>query len=301
MIINIVSNKFLVLPLLLLCLFLVSCKDSVAPVYPGPVVKVLNNTVVGELEAEYHRRSYQLDKLENGVPPLILQTLPKDLQQLSPQNDKKRFFLKSILPMILLANEEIRQEREQVKDFKRLLDQGQPLEDHQLQILSTLAARYEVKNASKDPSAIVDALLIRVDIIPPELAMAQAANESAWGTSRFSQLANNLFGEWTFSPGTGLVPMDRPEGATYEVRRFESIYASIRSYLRNLNTHTAYSELRQLRAEARAAAQPLSGIKLAEGLFRYSIRGEDYVRDLQLLIRQNRLNRFSSASLRLRS
>jgi len=298
---NIVSNKTILLLLLLPCLLLSSCSDSAAPVYLGPEIQVLNKSVIKDLESEFHRYSYRLDRIENGVPPLILQSLPKDLPQFGSSHRKKQLFLKSILPMVLLANEEIRKEREQVKELKRYIDQGRPLEEDQLQVLKRLEKRYDVAGNATELPKEIGTLLRRIDIIPPELALAQAANESAWGTSRFSQLANNLFGEWTFSPGTGIVPEDRPEGATYEVRRFSSIYESIRSYLRNLNTHDAYKELRQLRAEARAAEVPLDGIKLAEGLARYSIRGEDYVRDLQSLIRQNRLTRFADASLRLRT
>lgn len=295
------SNKFIQLLFLMLCTLLASCSDSAAPIYQGPYIKVLNTTAVEDLDAEFHRYRYQLDNLENGVPPLILESLPKDLPLLSSNREKKQYFCKLILPMILLANEEIKKERAQVEEFKRLLDQGESLDKYQLQILAYLKKRYEVNSKPGSLSALIDILLRRVDIIPPDLALAQAANESAWGTSRFSQSANNLFGEWTFIPGTGIIPVDRPEGATYEVRRFKTIYASIRSYLRNLNTHAAYRELRQLRAEARGESIPLDGIKLAEGLFRYSIRGEEYVKNLQSLIRQNRLTRFSGASLRLRS
>lgn len=202
--------------------------------------------------------------------------------------------------MILLANNEIRHEREQILTFQRMINRGESLNEHQLHTLTALAKRYKIKSASiASPQAITE-LLMRVDIIPAELALAQAANESAWGTSRFSQQANNLFGEWTFQPGTGIIPEGRPEGATYEVRRFETVYDSIRSYLLNLNTHFAYQELRQMRAEARAENRPLDGSQLAEGLFRYSIRGEEYVKDLQSLIRLNRLNRFAAVSLRTR-
>ena len=164
--------------------------------------------------------------------------------------------------------------------------------------LTEMAERYKVESSSESLEETFEILLRRIDTIPAELALAQAANESAWGTSRFSQLANNLFGEWTFIPGTGIVPEDRPEGEIYEVRRFDTVYESIRSYLRNLNTHFAYRELRQLRAEARAENKPIDGFKLAEGLFRYSVRGEEYVRDLQSLIRTNRLDRFADVSLR---
>ncbi|NOY12998.1 MAG: hypothetical protein GXP51_04735 [Deltaproteobacteria bacterium] len=203
--------------------------------------------------------------------------------------------------MILLANNEIRQERDQVLKFQQIVNRGATLTEDQLQTLTALARRYKIKSDSMTSRPAFTELLMRVDTIPPGLALAQAANESAWGTSRFSQLANNLFGEWTFKSGTGIVPEDRPDGATYEVRRFDNIYESIRSYLLNLNTHFAYQELRQLRAEARAENRPVDGFKLAEGLFRYSIRGEAYVKDLQSLIRLNRLDRFAAASLRVRS
>lgn len=282
----------------MLCLLLASCSDSAAPVYQGSDIQFLNIHQTNDLETEFKRISYQLDSVEQGVPALILQSLPKDLPKLGSNSKKKNIFLKSILPMILLATEEIRRERELVIELKSKIVKGLPLNEEHQQKLATLAKRYKVKSAAlTSPQAIAE-LLIRVDIIPAELAMAQAANESAWGTSRFAQLANNLFGEWTFTPGTGIIPQGRPEGATYEVRRFDSVYDSIRSYLLNLNSHYAYKELRQFRAAARAADEPLDGSKLAEGLFRYSIRGEEYVKDLQRLIQKNQLTRFVGINLR---
>ncbi len=144
-------------------------------------------------------------------------------------------------------------------------------------------------------------MLSRVDTIPEDLALAQAANESAWGTSRFSLVANNLFGQWTFIPGQGIIPKDRPEGETYEVRKFSTVYDSVRSYLLNLNTHQAYKQLRQLRTASRVNGQNPKGLKLAEGLLRYSTRGEDYVKELQAMIRFNQLSRFTTAKLRTSS
>jgi Bax protein len=284
----------------MLSFLLASCSDSAAPVYQGPDVKILKTSLAADLEQEFQRHSYHLEELDKGVPPLILQTLPKDLPDIKSSKRKKQIFFKSLLPMILLANNEIRREREQVFELQALIEQGKTLDENQLQTLTDLTKRYKIKSDSLTSEQTFKALLLRVDTIPAELALAQAANESAWGTSRFSQLANNLFGEWTFQPGTGIIPEGRPEGATYEVRRFENVYESIRSYLQNLNTHFAYKELRQLRAEARRANQSLDGVKLAEGLFRYSIRGDEYVKDLQSLIRINRLNRFADVSLRPR-
>ncbi|NOQ51450.1 MAG: hypothetical protein GQ578_04450 [Desulfuromonadaceae bacterium] len=285
----------------MLCLLLVSCSDSAAPTYQGSDIKILRTTLSADLEEEFLRYNYQLDNLDHGVPPLILQTLPKDLPNINSTSKRKAIFFKSLLPMILLANNEIQREREHLLKFQKIIARDQSLTEDQLHILSSLAKRYEVRTDKIWSSQAINELLLRVDIIPPELALAQAANESAWGTSRFSQVANNLFGEWTFQPGTGIVPTGRPEGATYEVKRFENVYESIRSYLRNLNTHFAYSELRQIRAESRAAGAPLDGAKLAEGLFRYSIRGEEYVKDLQSLILKNRLHRFAKVNLRASS
>jgi len=284
----------------LLSLLLVSCSDSAAPVYNGPEIKILKASVTGELEQEFQRHSYDLDELDQGIPPLILQTMPRDLSQIDSSDRRKELFFKSLLPMVLLANNEIRRERKQVLALRNQLQQGQQLSASQLHQLTKLAKRYKVNNNSITSEQTLQELAMRVDTIPAALALAQAANESAWGTSRFSLMANNLFGEWTFVEGAGIIPEDRPEGATYEVRRFDTVYESIRSYLRNLNTHFAYKKLRQIRAEARAAGEPLDGERMAEGLFRYSTRGEEYVRDLQSLIRSNSLSRFSAVSLRLR-
>lgn len=284
----------------MLTLLLASCSDSVAPIYQGSGIQILEPFLTDELEQEFDRYSYNLEELDHGVPPLILQTLPKDLANISSNSRKKQIFFQSLLPMILLANNEIRREREQILKLQKTVSNGMVLDENQRRNLKEMAKRYKIKSATLTSKQAFKELLLRVDTIPAELALAQAANESAWGTSRFCQEANNLFGEWTFQPGTGLIPEGRPEGALYEVRRFENVYESIRSYLLNLNSHFAYKELRQLRAEARADNQPLDGTELAEGLFRYSIRGDDYVKDLQSLIRLNRLDRFASVNLRTR-
>ncbi|MCH2098860.1 MAG: glucosaminidase domain-containing protein, partial [Pseudomonadales bacterium] len=145
------------------------------------------------------------------------------------------------------------------------------------------------------PMERLDELLACVDVIPPSLVLAQAATESAWGTSRFARKANNLFGEWCFTAGCGLVPNHRSQGATHEVERFATVSASIDSYFHNLNSHPAYAELRAIRARAREAAATISGADLAAGLMLYSERGEDYVDELRQIIRVNDLGRFDSA------
>jgi len=290
------------IPLFLsLCLLLASYSESNAPIYQGPDIQIIGKDFYKDLESEFNRYSYQIDALENGVPPLVLQNLPGDLNKIQSTKLRKSMFFKAILPMVLLANDEIRMERNQLLEIDRQLSTEKILNDQQLQILSTLAKRYKTKFDESQPEQTIVKLLSRVDTIPEDLALAQAANESAWGTSRFSRVANNLFGQWTFKPGQGIIPEDRPEGATYEVRKFATVYDSVRSYLLNLNTHQAYKQLRQLRTASRVKGQNPKGLKLAEGLLHYSIRGEDYVKELQAMIRFNQLSRFTTAKLRTSS
>jgi Bax protein len=200
--------------------------------------------------------------------------------------------------MILIANDEIRVERNKVLEIQQQKIVHHQLNPAQQHILTTLAKRYKIRYRADQPQKMIQKLLNRIDIIPADLALAQAANESAWGTSRFSQLANNLFGQWTFTPGQGIVPEGRPEGQTYEVQKFLTIYDSVRSYLHNLNTHPAYKQLRRLRAKNRQTGKNPEGVELAEGLLRYSIRGEAYVKELQAMIKTNHLDRFATAKLR---
>ncbi|WP_339803029.1 glucosaminidase domain-containing protein [uncultured Marinobacter sp.] len=132
-------------------------------------------------------------------------------------------------------------------------------------------------------------LLKRLDTLPPSLVLAQAANESAWGTSRFARDGNNLFGQWCFSPGCGLVPLGRPDGASYEVARFESPYHSVRSYMQNLNRHPTYQKVRDLREQARRQNRSPTGTELAAGLIGYSERGQEYIEEIRSMIRFNNL------------
>ncbi len=276
---------------------LASCTESVAPLYEGSPVRVIKTASVSDLEETFYLHRYDINHLQQGVPPLIIASLPDEMNEVQSSTRKKKLFFQTLLPMVLLANNEINAERKMLLDISAQISAQEELDEEGLHVLTTLQHRYSVAG---DPLAPVTLkrLQRRIDTIPAELALAQAANESAWGTSRFSQLGNNLFGEWTFTPGTGIIPEGRPEGATYEVRRFETLYDSIRSYLRNLNTHSAYADFRKLRAAARKEGKALLGIDLAEGLLRYSTRREEYVSDLQNLIRQNNLQRFANASLR---
>lgn len=161
--------------------------------------------------------------------------------------------------------------------------------------LKSLAQTYKI--ALPDADAFtptwIDALLRRVDIIPADLALAQAASESAWGSSRFALQGNNYFGIWCFTAGCGLVPLQRPDGASYEVQYFASITDSVDAYMLNINSHDSYKALRELRANLRDERQPVTGKTLSNGLMHYSAIGSDYITQLKRLMRHNDLKRFN--------
>lgn len=289
--------KLIISFLLVLPLLLASCRESVTPVHEGPEVVITSAQSYQGLQETFDLYNYQLDQVSDGIPPLIIERMPEDLGSIAEIATRKRIFFKIMLPLILLVNEEILSERDQLLDIQQELVDSGTLNTHQTQTLETLATRYRVDLESVEIDHAIELLLRRANIIPVELALAQAANESAWGTSRFTLVANNLFGQWTFTPGQGIVPEGRPEGQIYEVRKFPTLYDSVRSYANNLNSHHAYQAFRNLRAEQLSEAE-LDGIVLAEGLLRYSIRGEDYVREIQAMIRQNNLQQLREVSLR---
>ncbi|TYP00240.1 Bax protein [Geothermobacter ehrlichii] len=251
-----------------------------------------------ELADIFNRLDYDLDTLDRGVPPLLLQRFPPDMGRIPTVGEKKRLFYLGLLPMALMLNEEIRLERKRLQRILGRVSAKRPLSIVDRAFLDSLQQAYHVRGDVLRSAAVREKLLRRVDMIPVELLLAQAANESAYGTSRFCLAANNLFGEWTFVPGTGIVPEGRPAGETYEVRVFSSLYESLRSYARNINTHWAYESLRRERERLRREGLPLSGTQLAGGLHLYSTRRQAYVDDIRALIRHNRLERLARSELR---
>ncbi len=201
---------------------------------------------------------------------------------------KKRDFFQFLQPKIKFANDEILAERRQVIELQTHLPN---LSRSDLRTLDKLSEKYDVE--LNEPHEKIQELLIRVDIIPASLAMAQAANESAWGTSRFAQEGNNLFGQWCYVKGCGLVPLQRHGKQKHEVAKFDSITDSVKSYMRNLNTQHAYKDLRQLRAEARKDDIKITGLTLAKGLWGYSTRRDAYIHEIQAMIKQNKLQRYN--------
>ncbi|MCC6207046.1 MAG: glucosaminidase domain-containing protein [Gammaproteobacteria bacterium] len=231
-----------------------------------------------------------------SVPRIAVEPLPLDYHRIEDIQTRKSVFFRVLLPLVLAENARILQQREQLQ---RILRQrtAPAMDSPRNQFLRELMYEYRLKGDPADPGLRAE-LLRRVDMIPVALVLAQAANESGWGTSRFAREGNNLFGVWTYRVGSGLVPMARPEGETHALRVFGSLRDSVRYYLHNLNVGHAYGELRQLRAQLRTQGGTLDSLVLAGGLARYSSRGPDYIGDIQSIIRANHLRTVRAADLR---
>lgn len=198
-------------------------------------------------------------------------------------DEKKAEFSAFMLPLIQEANREIRAERQLIKNLPLELSDGPGT-------LGRLVEKYRIDDGTREEQ--IRALLKQVNEIPPSLAMAQAANESAWGTSRFAREANNLFGEWCFVKGCGLVPKRRSSGSQHEVASFVRPFRSVQSYMVNINRHESYAGLRRLRNQQIAEQGYATGMVLAAGLENYSERGEEYIKEIRSMISVNDFDRF---------
>ncbi|NQZ21751.1 MAG: glucosaminidase domain-containing protein [Colwellia sp.] len=202
--------------------------------------------------------------------------------------EKKRQFFEFIYPAIEQQNNNLLALRAEVFTMLAALSLEENLLPEQLALLTRLIKKYKV-STKYSPLQQLDELLLRIDIVPSELILVQAANESAWGTSRFAKIGLNFFGMWCYKKGCGMVPGGRDEGARHEVAAFNSVEHGVQRYLHNINTNHAYTVFRTIRGQLRTQEQPLSPQILATGLLRYSIRGTDYVLEITEMIRHNQV------------
>ena len=231
---------------------------------------------------------YVLKDIRNGkkVKPIYLTKLPKDLKSLGDTSEKKKLFIRIVLPLILAENNRINKDREQL--FK-ILNKN----------FNTVGERLWLKRRFKEykiEDSDLSALKTRMDIIPVSIAIAQAAKESGWGTSRFALEGNALFGQWTWG-NSGIKPLDNnsPEGV--KVLNFQILRASVKAYKNNLNTHSGYKEFREARAKMRQANKKLEGLALIDFLDRYAATGKEYTKIIGVIIRQNSLTDFENSVL----
>lgn len=241
----------------------------------------------------YRRANFALDRVrEHGqVPPVFVAALPHDLTEIRMSSDRKAMFIKMALPLILHVNQRLGRQRVRLSYLRAIQKAGIPLSPPDHEWLSEMASRYDT------PPGDLDALLKRVDIIPPSLALAQAAEESGWGTSRFAREGNALFGQRIYRGKDGLVPIERDTGESYRVREFNQLVDGVRAYAFNLNTHPAYEDFRQARAEMRTRKGTLDSLALARTLTLYSERRDAYVETIEGIIRANHLTGFDDVRL----
>ncbi len=220
------------------------------------------------------------------VKPVALTLLPEEIKMIEDTRKRKELFIQIVLPLILKENNNIRLDR---KTLFSIINKNNNSELEK-KWLEKKYKQYGIR--SNDLSE----LKIRMDEVPVSLAIAQAAKETGWGTSRFAQEGNALFGQWTWS-GEGLKPKDAEVDQGHKVMKFNVLQASVRAYKRNLNTHSTYKDFRKARAELRDSGKPLDGLMLSEHLDKYAETGIQYVAVLKQIILQNKLKDFDDAKL----
>jgi Bax protein len=227
-----------------------------------------------------------------AVPRVYLASLPVDLEQVGDTGLRKSLFIRGILPIVLRENERLRGLHSRLMALRERIASGALPGSAEREWLADISALYGVQPGD------LERLARRMDAVPPSLAVAQAALESGWGTSRFAVEGNALFGQWTWSPEVqGMVPLERPDDARHKVRAFGSLEEAVRAYMHTLNTHWAYQDFRERRFAQRRSADWLDGVVLAAGLSRYSQLRMQYIRHLRTLILSNGLNALDEVRL----
>lgn len=211
-----------------------------------------------------------------------------DFGRIERVEERKSAFFEFLAPIVAAENRRVLAQRERLLTLAEKLEANQRLSPLHRRWMRELAAEYELEWPGESRAQTVSELLRRIDTVPLPLALVQAAKESGWGLSRFAREGNNLFGQWCYSPGCGIVPAQRAAGASHEVAAFDSVRESVRRYVNNLNTHESYRPLRELRQAERLAGNAPSALTLADGLILYSERREAYVEDIKAILRANR-------------
>ena len=232
---------------------------------------------------------YDLKKIRNGqqVKPVYFTKLPKDIKSLGDTSQKKNLFIQIVLPLILAENTKILEDR---KKLFKILNKN----------FNTIGERVWLKRRFKEykvEDSDLAELKTRMDIIPASIAIAQAAKESGWGTSRFALEGNALFGQWTWSKSAGIEPIDKDEDKSHKILAFQILRASVKAYKNNLNTHKGYKEFREARAKLRQEEKKITGLELTKHLNRYAATGKEYTKIIEKIITQNALTDFDNAKL----
>ena len=234
-------------------------------------------------DVEYDLGKVRAQKL---VKPIYFTQFPRDLNDLQSTKLKKETFIKIVLPLIVAENERILADRDKLLTVSK----KKFTTDLEKQWIRQKLLEYKVKKGN------LKELIVRMDIIPTSIAIAQAAKESGWGTSRFALEGNAIFGQWTWS-GQGIAPLDRASNKNHKILKFPILRASVKAYQNNLNTHKSYSKFRQKRLALREKNKKIKGLELTETLNNYAQTGSEYTKKLNQIITQNRLMDFEPVKL----
>jgi Bax protein len=256
------------------------------PQAPPPAAVMFLDNSVKRVAAVFDTQEFNLAAVRRGarVPRVFVATLPEDIDQLRTVDDKRNTFIRTLLPMLLAVNERIAAERRYLVELRRRADAGEILPPADEAWLQAIAERYKVSSRGKKIDWV--ALLERVDVVPPSLALAQSIVETGWGASAPARRSNALF---------GMIGGDGTD--TAKLAAFESLYASVQAYVHNLNTYLAYTDFRRQRAALRVEGKTPEGHVLALTLERYSELGLEYTRHIQAVIEKERLAPFDDARL----
>lgn len=263
--------------LLLLAIFLLAPFTFLKPIITSDVIDEKPSKDSEQIKQKVIVKKKPEKPLHNVVLP--------DFAAIMDIQTKKKTFFDFLKPAVIKKNIDLTQTRNKLNTWLEQVSLGLPLSDQEYQELGVLVKKYRVKSVST--LAQLNGLLLRVDVIPMSLVLVQAANESAWGTSRFSRIGLNFFGIWCYRQGCGMVPSGRNTGAKHEVAAFQSVDEAVSHYFDNINTHNAYRVFRTIRFELRSEEQDLNPEILATGLLAYSERGVDYVIEISKMLRHN--------------
>ena len=234
-------------------------------------------------DVDYTLSNVRAEKL---VKPIYFTQFPRDLESIQSTKLKKETFIQIVLPLVVAENERILEDREKLK----LLNDKKYTTDLEKQWLRQKLLEYKVKKGN------MEELLLRMDIIPTSIALAQAAKESGWGTSRFALEGNAIYGQWTWS-GQGIAPLERDSNKNHKILKFPILRASVKAYKNNLNTHKSYKAFRDKRFQLRDKNRKIRGLDLTETLKNYAQTGSEYTKILNQIITQNRLTDFEPVKL----
>ena len=258
-------------------------KNNVAEVIL-PDLNLKTETVIQLFkDVDYDLRKVRNEKL---VKPIYFTQFPRDLDNLQSVQLKKETFIKIVLPLIVAENEKIIDDREKLK----IISEKKFTSDSEKQWLRQKLLEYKVKKGD------IEELLFRMDMIPVSIALAQAAKESGWGTSRFALEGNAIFGQWTWD-GQGIAPLKRDSNKNHKILKFPILRASVKAYKNNLNTHKSYSKFRDKRKQLRDKNKSITGLALTDTLKNYAQTGSEYTKILNQIITQNRLSDFELVKL----